>query len=156
MDGITRSASDFDHHHAQANYQDSFHNVKTVCPPQTKQGSLVHGCHHDCPTPGSGSLSPKKSGRRLGNAWLEPEDVHAAFLERTCQASRKHRAKNSEALALRQRIIRLETFDKKHGPHAWLKRQNLLEERRAEAQAEGQVDEPQVPQEELTGWWPRI
>ncbi|KAJ7310127.1 hypothetical protein DFH08DRAFT_974481 [Mycena albidolilacea] len=86
----------------------------------------------------------------------EQEDVHAAFLERARQASRKHRAKNSEALALRQRIIRLETFDKKHGPHAWLKRQNLLEERCAEAQAEGQVDEPQVPQEELTGWWPRI
>ncbi|KAJ7300381.1 hypothetical protein DFH08DRAFT_825272 [Mycena albidolilacea] len=105
----------------------------------------------------------------------QQEDSRVAFLERARQASHKHRAKcallvahsaltlirvyyrNSEALAHRQRIIRLEVFDKKHNrPHAWLKRQNLLEERRAEAQAERRVDEPQIPQEELTGWWPRI
>ncbi|KAJ7354138.1 hypothetical protein DFH08DRAFT_955550 [Mycena albidolilacea] len=86
----------------------------------------------------------------------QQEDFRAAFLERAHQASRKHRAKNSEALAHRQHIIRLEAFDKRHGPHAWLKRQNSLQEQRSEAQAERRVDEPQVPQEELTGWWPRI
>jgi hypothetical protein len=106
LDVITPSTSNFDDHHAQPNYRDSSHNIETVCvslfpthsdvsdcarqPPQTKQGSLAHGCHYDCPAAGSGSLSPKvsttnpftlavhcgtsetskKSGRRLGNAWL--------------------------------------------------------------------------------------
>ncbi|KAJ7363852.1 hypothetical protein DFH08DRAFT_798314 [Mycena albidolilacea] len=106
----------------------------------------------------------------------QQEDSRAAFLKRARQASRKHRAKcasriahsalmpiqayhrNSEALAHRQRIIRLDpqsrlarAFDKHRGPHAWLKRQNSLQEQCSEAQAECRVDEPQVPQEELTG-----
>ncbi|KAJ7743974.1 hypothetical protein B0H14DRAFT_2637353 [Mycena olivaceomarginata] len=95
-------------------------------PPQTKQGSLVHGCHYDCPAAGSGSLSPKvntknsfthaahsgvsetskKSGRkarermaRFRERISQQEDSRAAFLERARQASRKHRAKCASRIA---------------------------------------------------------
>ncbi|KAJ7887326.1 hypothetical protein B0H14DRAFT_3430814 [Mycena olivaceomarginata] len=65
---------------------------------------------------------------------LEDPALAADFRARSCEASRKFRAKNTAGLAHRQRIIRLEAYSRKHGHHAWLKRQNLLEARRAEAQ----------------------
>ncbi|KAJ7738291.1 hypothetical protein B0H14DRAFT_3516067 [Mycena olivaceomarginata] len=80
----------------------------------------------------------------------------AAFFERAREASRKHREKNAAALAHRQRILRLEAYDRKHGHHAWLERHNLCEERRAAAQeAPPSDDEPQEDMEE-TGWYPKV
>ncbi|KAJ7671112.1 hypothetical protein B0H14DRAFT_3538270 [Mycena olivaceomarginata] len=64
----------------------------------------------------------------------EDSGAAAAFLERAGEASRKHRQKNAAALAHRQRIIRLEAYNRKHGHHAWLKRHNLQADRRAQAE----------------------
>ncbi|KAJ7318373.1 hypothetical protein DFH08DRAFT_971437 [Mycena albidolilacea] len=65
---------------------------------------------------------------------LEDPALAADFRARSCEASCKFRAKNTAGLAHRQRIIRLEAYSRNHGHHAWLKHQNLLEERHAEAQ----------------------
>ncbi|KAJ7845571.1 hypothetical protein B0H13DRAFT_1908289 [Mycena leptocephala] len=64
----------------------------------------------------------------------QQEDLAAVSRARAREASRAFRQRNAANLAHRQRIIRMEAYGKKHGHRAWLQRQQLLEERRAEAQ----------------------
>ncbi|KAJ7834837.1 hypothetical protein B0H13DRAFT_1913885 [Mycena leptocephala] len=64
----------------------------------------------------------------------QQEDLAAVSRARAREASRAFRQRNATTLAHRQRIIRMEAYGKKHGHRAWLQRQQLLEERRAEAQ----------------------
>ncbi|KAF8163889.1 hypothetical protein K438DRAFT_1775795 [Mycena galopus ATCC 62051] len=80
----------------------------------------------------------EKARARMARHWarvLTQADRGEDFRARAREASRKHREnRNGPALAHRQRVICMEEYGRKHGPRAWLVRQNLLEERRAEAQ----------------------
>ncbi|KAJ7754408.1 hypothetical protein B0H14DRAFT_3512553 [Mycena olivaceomarginata] len=74
---------------------------------------------------------------RLRDRVMDQADLAEDFRARAREASRRYREKNAKALAHRQKIIRMRhvrTYEARHGRHAWLKRQNELEQRRAEAQ----------------------
>ncbi|KAJ7650266.1 hypothetical protein FB45DRAFT_1017658 [Roridomyces roridus] len=61
------------------------------------------------------------------------EDARA----RARESSRKYRASHAAALAHRQRIRRMDAYEKKHGHKAWLERSEKLEtQRRAAAEEE--------------------
>ncbi|KAJ7911145.1 hypothetical protein B0H13DRAFT_2328586 [Mycena leptocephala] len=74
------------------------------------------------------------------------DELAEEFRARARAASRTFRAKNAKNLAHRQRIIRMEAYGKKHGHRAWLERQQLQEERRAEAR---ELEEDRKREEEL-------
>ncbi|KAJ7911938.1 hypothetical protein B0H13DRAFT_1875284 [Mycena leptocephala] len=67
------------------------------------------------------------------------ERVHAEeglAEEARCQArvaSKKYREKHAATLAHRQRIVRMQAYERKHGHRAWLERYQKLEAQRAEA-----------------------
>ncbi|KAJ7788213.1 hypothetical protein B0H14DRAFT_3504460 [Mycena olivaceomarginata] len=72
---------------------------------------------------------------------MERAELAQEFRACTRDASRRFRQKNGPNLAHQQRIIRLEAYSKKHGPRAWIERQRQLEERRAEAQEQAELQE---------------
>ncbi|KAJ7822555.1 hypothetical protein B0H14DRAFT_3470685 [Mycena olivaceomarginata] len=76
----------------------------------------------------------------------DDEDLAREFRARACEASKTYRHRNAAMLAHRQRIIRMEAFNKKHGHRAWLERCTQLEERRAAAQ---ELEEDLHQREEL-------
>ncbi|KAJ7811811.1 hypothetical protein B0H14DRAFT_3479429 [Mycena olivaceomarginata] len=65
---------------------------------------------------------------------MDQAELAEDFRARAREASRRYREKNGKALAHRQRVIRMSTYETRHGRHAWLKHQNELEQRRAEAE----------------------
>ncbi|KAJ7890040.1 hypothetical protein B0H13DRAFT_1887748 [Mycena leptocephala] len=52
---------------------------------------------------------------------------------RARQASKKYREKHAATVAHRQRIVRMEAYQRKHGHRAWLERYEKLQAQRAEA-----------------------
>ncbi|KAJ7349991.1 hypothetical protein DFH08DRAFT_958924 [Mycena albidolilacea] len=72
---------------------------------------------------------------------MERAELAQEFRARARDASRRFHQKNGPNLAHRQRIICLEAYSKKHGPWAWIERQRQLEERRAEAQEQAELQE---------------
>ncbi|KAJ7601901.1 hypothetical protein DFH06DRAFT_1351895 [Mycena polygramma] len=71
-------------------------------------------------------------GKRLGNGWLEElaEEARA----RAREASKRYRETHAAQLAHRQRIVRMEAYERKHGHRAWLARYEKLQAQRAAAQ----------------------
>ncbi|KAJ7606398.1 hypothetical protein DFH06DRAFT_1348107 [Mycena polygramma] len=62
------------------------------------------------------------------------EDLAEQARVRAREASKKYRQTHAAQLAHRQRIVRMEAYERKHGHHAWLARYEKLQAQRAEAQ----------------------
>ncbi|KAJ7816805.1 hypothetical protein B0H13DRAFT_1923355 [Mycena leptocephala] len=59
------------------------------------------------------------------------EETAEEARSRARQASQKYRRKHADRLAHRQRIVRMEAYQRKHGHRAWLERYEKLEAQRA-------------------------
>ncbi|KAJ7178666.1 hypothetical protein C8R43DRAFT_1118038 [Mycena crocata] len=71
---------------------------------------------------------------RLREQVAEHADLAAEARARARETSKRYRQKHADVLAHRQRIARMNAFEKKHGPRAWLERANKLQQQREEAQ----------------------
>ncbi|KAJ7798668.1 hypothetical protein B0H14DRAFT_2617745 [Mycena olivaceomarginata] len=78
----------------------------------------------------------REASRRYREKWEGSMSMSACLIHFRFFLSR-----NCKALAHRQRIICMSTYEARHGRHAWLKHQNELEERRAEVEAAEELAE---------------
>ncbi|KAJ7680853.1 hypothetical protein DFH06DRAFT_1315587 [Mycena polygramma] len=93
-------------------------------------------------------------GKRHGNAWpgmhrarvKAQEDLAEAARARARQASKKYRETHAAQLAHRQRIVRMEAYERKHGHRAWLARYEKLQ---AQREAARELEEMQRYEEEF-------
>ncbi|KAJ7825525.1 hypothetical protein B0H13DRAFT_2374919 [Mycena leptocephala] len=74
----------------------------------------------------------ERMARLRARRQVEPDLVEKARSSARA-ASRKYREKHAACLAHRQRILRMEAYERKHGHRAWLQRYEKLEVQRAEA-----------------------
>ncbi|KAJ6456358.1 hypothetical protein C8R47DRAFT_1227898 [Mycena vitilis] len=75
----------------------------------------------------------EKARQRMARIKAE-EDLAEQAKVRAREASKKYRQTHAAQLAHRQRIIRMEAYERKHDHRAWLARYEKLQAQRAEAQ----------------------